>query len=196
MSNPSWSTSFHGGLGRTAVRTKNTLPNIFAEVSHHAFRAQQNRSSFDSCVELRLGNTQAARTLRPTSGFEQVDAMEKMSTRRALPGKHASSVIAVGVHARCLHAPLLRDHLHEPAVTQKVSNQTLEHPPCSLIRFCHGPCHLFYRLLHIHTVDRHVARIVALLNVDALSFSSLVSICGFHTCTFTAEMPLLHVVTV
>ena len=82
--------------------------------NHLAFGSQQNRHTFDSCVELRLGNTQTARALRPTSAFEQVDAMEKMSTRRALPGKHASSVTAVGVHAWCLHVPLLRDHLHEP----------------------------------------------------------------------------------
>ena len=74
------------------------------------------------CVELRLSNTQGTRTLRPTSGFEQVDAMEKTSTRRALLGKHASIVIAVGVLAWCLHVPLLRDHLREPAVIHKVSN--------------------------------------------------------------------------
>ena len=34
-----------------------------------------------------------------------------------------------------------------------------------------------------------LARIVALLNVDALSPSSFVSICGVHSCTFPAEVP-------
>ena len=104
--------------------------------------------------------------------------MEKMSTRRALPGEHASRVSTVDVYARCrcLDAPLLRAHLHVPAVTHKVSNQTLAHALCSLVRLCHETCHLFHSLL--------LARIVALLNVDAESLSSFVSICGVHSCTF------------
>ena len=40
----------------------------------------------------------------------------------------------------------------------QVSNHTLEHTPCSLIRFCHEPRHLFDHLMHIHEVDRHAAR--------------------------------------
>ena len=87
----------------------------------------------------------SARTLRPPSSFEQVDAMEKMSTRRALPGKHASSVIFVGF-------PRVVPRTH------KVSNQTLQHVPCSLARLCHEPCYLLHRMLYIHAVDRRAAR--------------------------------------
>ena len=83
--------------------------------------------------------------------------MEEMSTRRALTGLHASGVVAVDVNARCLDVPLFRDHLHEPAVTHKVSNQTLEHDERSLVRLCHETCCLLRRLLHVNAVDGHVA---------------------------------------
>ena len=53
-----------------------------------------------------LSNTQTSRALRPTPGFDQVDAMEETSTRRALLGKHASVETAVSIHARCLDVPL------------------------------------------------------------------------------------------
>ena len=46
-----------------------------------------------------------SRALRPTPCLDQVDAMEEVSTRCALPGKHASGVIAVSIHARRLDAP-------------------------------------------------------------------------------------------
>ena len=59
-----------------------------------------------SCVITMLLAPQSSRGLRPTPSFDQVDAMEEMSTRRALPGKHATGVIAVSIHARRLEVPL------------------------------------------------------------------------------------------
>ena len=78
---------------------------ILAEVSHHVLRAQQRRSPFNCCAELRFGITQAAHTLRPT--------------RCVLSGKRAIQ------RNRC-RLPLV-----VPSRAHKVTNRTFEHTPCS-----------------------------------------------------------------
>ena len=45
-------------------------------------------------------------------------------------------------------------------MVHKVSNQTFEHDPCSIIQFFHEVCHILHRLLHTH-VDMQLVRIVA-----------------------------------
>ena len=59
---------------------------IVAEVSHHVLHAQQRRSLWDCCADLRPAIIQAALTPRPT--------------RRVLPGKRASNAIARGAFMR------------------------------------------------------------------------------------------------
>ena len=66
-----------------------------------------------------------------------------------------------------------------------LSNQTLAHDPRSLVRLCHETCCLLHRLLHANAVDGHVA-CSHRRTVDVWSLSIFVSICGVHSCIFTA----------